>query len=241
MSDRRSNNSLLLLTTLGVYFSLVLVGSCPSVLAQAATTRDYDIRSEVVIEDDLDKKPDDQTKVPDYAIDRYFDSLATFVTELRGFEKRDDLRLSPQHFQFRLDHYSECTAVCEPCVAKSPYFGLLNSEYRSLIREIDLPDSFSDCAKLRDGFYDRETAKTLQFLSDGEEYKFTAAFTKLNKQRAGYLASVLPAIIAPQITSENSGLLATRLRLATSVWARNNQVFIVTNLPRASIDDPASK
>jgi hypothetical protein len=60
MSEKKNHNSLIFITTLSVYLGLVLVGSSPAVLAQAATTRLYDIRSEIVVEDELDKKPDDQ-------------------------------------------------------------------------------------------------------------------------------------------------------------------------------------
>src|SRR5215203_885631 len=60
MSERKNYNSIVFLTTLSVYLGLVLVGGAtPSVLAQAATTRDFNIKNEIVVEDDLDKKPDD--------------------------------------------------------------------------------------------------------------------------------------------------------------------------------------
>src|SRR5215213_10130440 len=61
MSNRKNYNSIVFLTTLSVYLGLVLVGGAtPSVLAQAATTRDFNIKNEIVVEDDLDKKPDDE-------------------------------------------------------------------------------------------------------------------------------------------------------------------------------------
>ena len=57
--SRKSHNSILFLTTLGVYLGLILVGATPQVLAQAATTKQFTIREEVSISDDLDKQPDD--------------------------------------------------------------------------------------------------------------------------------------------------------------------------------------
>lgn len=60
MNNRKNYNSIVFLTTLSVYLGLVLVGGAtPSVLGQAATTRNFDIKSEIVVEDDLDKKPDE--------------------------------------------------------------------------------------------------------------------------------------------------------------------------------------
>lgn len=57
MTNRKSQNSILFLTTLGVYLGLVLVGATPQVLAQAATTRNFDISEEVGQVDNLDKDP----------------------------------------------------------------------------------------------------------------------------------------------------------------------------------------
>src|SRR5215213_8774342 len=74
MSNRKNYNSIVFLTTLSVYLGLVLVGGAtPSVLAQAATTRDFNIKNEIVVEDDLDKKPDE---------DLFADSIVGLVQEL---------------------------------------------------------------------------------------------------------------------------------------------------------------
>lgn len=58
MDKRKGQNSILFLTTLGVYLGLVLVGATPQVLANAATTRNFDIRDEIEFQDKLDKDPD---------------------------------------------------------------------------------------------------------------------------------------------------------------------------------------
>lgn len=56
--QRRNQNSILVLATLGVYFGLVLAGATPLVLAQAAMSKQFDVRDEIEIKDDLDTKPD---------------------------------------------------------------------------------------------------------------------------------------------------------------------------------------
>jgi hypothetical protein len=58
VDKRKGQNSILFLTTLGVYLGLVLVGATPQVLANAATTRNFDIRDEIEFQDKLDKDPD---------------------------------------------------------------------------------------------------------------------------------------------------------------------------------------
>jgi hypothetical protein len=58
LNTRKNQNSILILATLGVYLGLVLVGATPQVLAQAAMTRQFNVKDEVEVKDDLDKKPD---------------------------------------------------------------------------------------------------------------------------------------------------------------------------------------
>ena len=58
VTQRRNQNSILVLATLGVYLGLVLAGATPQVLAQAAMTREFNIKDEIEVKDDLDTKPD---------------------------------------------------------------------------------------------------------------------------------------------------------------------------------------
>ncbi|HEY2846872.1 MAG TPA: hypothetical protein VGI80_03580 [Pyrinomonadaceae bacterium] len=58
MIRSRSQNSFLAVATLGVYLGLILAGATPSVLAQAATAKQFSVKDEVGRRDDLDNKPD---------------------------------------------------------------------------------------------------------------------------------------------------------------------------------------
>jgi len=60
LSERKQQNSLIFIATLGVYLGLVLTGGTPQVFAHAALTRGFDIREEIETVDDQDKKPDDE-------------------------------------------------------------------------------------------------------------------------------------------------------------------------------------
>jgi hypothetical protein len=59
MSNSKSYNQILFITTLSVYFGLVLVGASPQVLAQAALTSKFDIKDQIEKQDDLDRNPED--------------------------------------------------------------------------------------------------------------------------------------------------------------------------------------
>jgi hypothetical protein len=59
LNNRKNQNSILVLGTLGVYLGLVLAGATPQILAQAAMTRQFDVKDEIEVKDDLDKKPNE--------------------------------------------------------------------------------------------------------------------------------------------------------------------------------------
>ena len=58
MDKRKGQNSILFVATLGVYLGLMLAGATPQVLANAATTRTFDIKDEIEFQDKLDRDPD---------------------------------------------------------------------------------------------------------------------------------------------------------------------------------------
>ena len=66
MEKRKSQNSILFVATLGVYLGLMIAGATPQVLANAATTRSFDIKDEIEFQDKLDRDPDtlaDETRL----------------------------------------------------------------------------------------------------------------------------------------------------------------------------------
>lgn len=66
MQKRNNHNSILLLTTLGVYIGLVLVGAPSGVFAYpAATTRSFNISEEIEFTENLDNDPDSAAEEDD--------------------------------------------------------------------------------------------------------------------------------------------------------------------------------
>lgn len=58
MKDRKQNPALLI-ATLGVYLGLVLAGAAPSVLANAALSKQFNVRDEIEFVDEFDNMPDE--------------------------------------------------------------------------------------------------------------------------------------------------------------------------------------
>jgi hypothetical protein len=60
LGHKKNQNSILFLTTLGVYIGLLMAGATPGIVAQqsAAMTRNFELSEEVEVKDDLDLDPD---------------------------------------------------------------------------------------------------------------------------------------------------------------------------------------
>ena len=92
MSNRKNYNSIVFLT---VYLGLVLVGGSAQVLAQAATPRLFDIKTEIKFNDDLDNKPDDEQALSDYSL-----VLEDLYPLVREFAARNSDQLHGKDYEF---------------------------------------------------------------------------------------------------------------------------------------------
>lgn len=81
MTNRKNQNSILFLTTLGVYLGLVLVGATPQVLAQAATAKQFSVKDEIKRRDELDNKPDN-CRTPDLEKIRELNALYPWYNDI---------------------------------------------------------------------------------------------------------------------------------------------------------------
>ena len=92
MEKRKGQNSILFVATLGVYLGLVLVGA-PHVLAQAATTRPFDVKDEIELKDEFDGSPDIE-ELKSLITNAVESSIASFIYQIRESDKNSDARAS---------------------------------------------------------------------------------------------------------------------------------------------------
>jgi len=89
----KGKNSILVLTTLGVYLSLLMVGgAAPQVFAHSATTRNFELTDEIEVKDDLDTKPDDTIATVENANSDRFREFASAYAEYVLDSYNDELR-----------------------------------------------------------------------------------------------------------------------------------------------------
>ena len=91
MKNSRPNNSVLFLATLGVYLGLVLAGSTPQVLAQAATAKQLNVRNNLDPWDEFDGNPDIE-ELKSIITDALEKSITTFINNVRASDKNSASR-----------------------------------------------------------------------------------------------------------------------------------------------------
>ena len=237
MVNRKNQNSILVLATLGVYLGLVLVGATPQVLAQAAMTKQFNVKDEVEVKDDLDKGPDDCEKL---------------AAKLR--EKKQRYPVDEITFFSYSSAFTELTSALSQL--KSPPFSLTGNTFG----DVGLPTSaavYFDNARPRliSGKARYKLENTLLTLArlfpaakaDGRErFQFALSLddnglvstVKILRQdnvdaHQAFIAydsladlwRCTPATTTDVLVSKN-----------TQVTWENNQVIVITRLPRAGLD-----
>lgn len=218
MTKRRAQNSILFLTTLGVYLGIVLVGGSPSVLAQAALTPRFELVTEFETEDDLDNKPDDEKAVADYAaVCQEFVRLAEqFVSE-----NPDKFPLGSYSFDYSVinDPVSPLNLRTQP---KGVHWGMFDGPL------VELGKTFPWSA-------DSDNEKFQVVLERNvDSFSLTTALNQSPDLDSVQAVAFYSSLISRRAAADDP--LAVILK-RTSVSFSNNRIVVVTRLPRASIDE----
>ncbi len=237
MTTRKHQNSILVLATLGVYLGLVLVGATPQVLAQAAMTRQFNVKDEIEVKDDLDKKPDDcekldaklREKQQRFPVDE--NALFAYSTALTALTNSvTHLRALP--FSLRGYAFGEIglpTGVsfldgdAKPILVSGKARRKLDSDILALARlfpaaSIDGRERFQFALSLDENVL-VSTVKVLR-QDNVEAHEAFIAYDSLAD-----LWRCIPKSTADALVSKN-----------TQISWENNQVIVVTRLPRAGLD-----
>lgn len=240
MTNTRKNNSILFLTTLGVYLGLMLVGGAsPQVFAHGALTRNFELQDEIELSDDLEKKPDGDAAALSLSIATYLQDVEYFLNTLRTLEKGGK-------FDALKDEFEVTQSTLLPCVAANQVGSYTANAFR--VRNDLLKPSLERFSKLlTDGYSLGDCLPSSRFNgNEATSSKFTFKFEKsalsvqvavqkaspeIAKRLSGDLVSVFPNFapspgeIARQKIYEN-----------TTFRSKNDQVFVITRLARAALD-----
>ena len=238
MSVHKKQNSILVLATLGVYFGLILAGATPQVLANAAMTRQFDVKDEIELKDDLDTKPDDERSPVATSVQIYVEDVEYFLASLGKLKNNGKFDPNVDTFSVAQNTLLPCTdgnragrytpinfaSTSEPSRPALEYFS----------RGMVYGYSLGDCIATNE--FDVTAADSrFNFSLDKKSFAVNVTVRKDSPARALDLVRQLESTL--QLYSKQKD--ATKLRLAvvksTSFKAQNDQVFVVTRLPRAGL------
>lgn len=227
-----------MLTTLGVYLGLVLVGATP-VLGHAATTRVFDVTDEVEIKDDLDRKPDDKRSPLAISIGNYYSDLEYLIDSLEKLNKSGEFDLGTDAFE--VSHW-----ITRPCVAgntagsyTAERFIVSNDNVLPLLkRTTNLMTDGYDFADCVSNVYFTEHKATsshfvLKFNSSGLSLE-VSGFKKSQEDTAKYLRDLKAAW--DQFKAQTTAPAAKQIYDGTEISSVGNNILVVTRLPRAALD-----
>lgn len=223
MTTRKNYNSVIFLTTLSVYLGLALVGAPAPVLAQAALTSKFEFKNKVERKDDLDKNPDENQSL--------ILSIIKLVERLDKLSKEGNFDWNAKN-EYEIEDFQLCdeeTGKLASYVSDDMTNYQVN--YELVKTSFEIAEKFS--AKTTElnivGKYNRRIKYKFSFGNKSFEFQSKVDFDSqqdaqlFNSALANQLASISKPV--KEIVAEN-----------TKVTLADNQVFIVTRLPRGSLD-----
>jgi hypothetical protein len=220
----KSCNRIVFFTTLSVYLGLVLAGGTAPVLAHSALTRSFDIHNEIELKDDLDNKPENEE------IENLSDDIPSLFAQLFNEIKRniEDGRIpTPISKDF---HYSAHFGQYQYGYGFGSA-GESNNKFDSVIVDAIYQGFQRKAIELSDyveGYKNGEI--NVEAVSGNWALKIS-----FSKSNAALFAEFLNREFSTSADAAKDKTLK-QIYENTKATSENNQVFIVTRLPRASID-----
>lgn len=224
MTGRKTQNSIVFLTTL--YLGLVLVGASPQALSFAALTRNFDIQNEVEVRDDLDNKPDNE-EIEIFSKDDFPTLFAQFLQEIK-----QEVRSGKISLPIQTDFYADGDFHLSELGGGGISSTVFNQNLSQLTKNAVNKKFRSKAFELAD--FDSKNSKNVKVRieADGTDFSLRISFGKSNAEQFAEFLN--------QEFSSNAALVKDKLTKEiydhTKATSENNQVFVITRLPRGSLD-----
>ena len=238
--NSRKHNSLLFLTTLGVYLGLVLVGgSAPQVFAHGALTRNFELQDEIEVSDDLEKKPDGESAMLSISLKTYLEDVEEFLTNLHRLGEKGKFDLGRDKFEVTQTTLLPCVAANKVGSYTANTFELKNDLLRPSLERFSklLTDGYSlaDCLPSSRFSGQEATGSKFTFRLTDSELVIQVGVVKGSPEVASKLSADLASVFK-NFTPTPAQLARQKIFENTSFRSKNNQVLVITRLPRAALD-----
>lgn len=243
--NSRKNNSIVFLTTLGVYLGLVIVGgAAPQVFAHGALTRNFELQDEIELADDLDTKPDGESGSLAISIKTYLEDVEGFLNALQKLGENGKFDLAHDGFEVTQSTLLPCVPANKTGSYTANTFKLKNESLRPSLERFSklLTDGYSlaDCLPNSRFSNNEATGSKFTFKLDDSalwvEVIVEKASPDIAKKVSGGLSTVFKSF-----EPNASELARQKIYQNTSFRHRKNRVLVVTRLPRAALDQLLAK
>ena len=231
MTKGNGYNRIVFLTTLSVYLGLALVGGTAPVLAYSALTRSFDVQNEIELKDNLDKKPDNEEAENSPKDD--FPQL--FVKLLNEIKENIEVGRISLPLPNDLNRSGELTLSIIPGSGWGTG-ACPNSTFDELIVNAIHEDFLPKASASADYIQGYKNAKVSVVVTD-KDFTLKVDFSKI--EAAQFAEFLNHEFSSSEISFENK--LLKKVYENTKAKSENSRVFIVTRLPRASIDSLLAK
>ena len=241
MSRSKTNNSILFLTTLGVYLGLMLVGgAAPQVFAHSALTRNFELQDEIEIQDDLEKNPDNETAILSISIKTYLEDVESFLSSLQRLHQNGKFDPSRDGFEVTQTTLLPCVADNNVGSYTANTFELKNEALRPSLSRFSklLTDGYSLADCLPNSRFDGKevTSSKFTFKLDDSGLTIQVGVQKATPEIAKKLSGDLVSVFGKFTADQAAKLARLKIQENTSFRSKNDQVFVITRLPRAALD-----
>lgn len=229
MSKAKNYNRIVFLTTLSVYLGLALVGGTAPVLAHSALNKHFDIRNEIKAKDDFDNKPDGGEESKVILNDAFPALLVQLLNEIRAEIKSGKIA-APLQTEFFVSGVFSRTEQGSGG-AGFGYNDLLNPRLKEII-DAAITERFQPKAVESGEYEGKWKIVKISVGADKTNFSLKISFAKSDAEQ---FAAFLNREYASFAVSAQDDL-TKQVYEHTKASSENNQVFIVTRLPRAGID-----
>ena len=235
----RKHNSILFLTTLGVYLGLVLVGSpTPQVFAHGALTRHFELQDEIEAADDLDKNPDGEAGL-NLSIKTYIEDVEYFLNALQKLARDKKFNSSHDAFEVTQSTLLPCVPANKDGSYTANTFESNNDSLKPSLERFSklLTDGYSlaDCLPQHRFKGQEATSSKFTFKFADSALSVQVSVQKASPELAKKLSQDLGQTFA-KFTPTPAELVRLKIVENTSFRSSNDQVFVITRLPRAALD-----
>lgn len=238
--QRKIHNKTLFVAALSVYLGLLIVGAPPQVWAQAAHPQSV-VRQESEDENGSKNLESELNKLQALLKLEYAETLSDFLAELVKLTKAGSLDVNSfSNLYIQKIKAVRCKVDGDPAaqeiIEKTDFDGRVMPSIQNLLRTSqDKLFFLTDCLpnkRLKN--VNTEEIK-LKLNTNLQELNFEVTLNKKTTLDTQLFSEQLTKVFADKTALENDAVL-TQIYLSTNVSFENNQVFIVTRLPRAALD-----